>query len=394
MEDKLTNLLIAGILIIVIALAGIYAYKLFDSSQKNQSTELSYNYDYTYQNKDNNSEAKVEGEKEQIPSTQIVIPLGDTETKSSTDTGKNTNSSQSNNVQAVTTTVSSYQYNNRYYYNQLEECEKTIYNVLEKNIDKLKTGNATIAINYDFAPILNQKDGNEKLKAYYGDAVNALNMDIPNLFYIDLSKLCLRIEKSTSLFGSKYTLYIDTGDFPNYYAEGFYSETQIEKAINSIEAIKQHVLKDAKGDNYSKIKSIHDWIIEYLSYSSDSSNKGNIYGAFIEKKAVCEGYARTCKYLLDSIGIENVLVIGIATNSSGNTEDHMWNYVKMNNVWYMIDCTWDDPIVYGGGTIGHDIKHRYFMVGSNDVSESHVEKGVISQDGKEFVLPILSKFKY
>ena len=39
---------------------------------------------------------------------------------------------------------------------------------------------------------------------------------------------------------------------------------------------------------------------------------------------------------------------GTATNSSGQTENHAWNCIKINDVWYEVDPTWDDPIIIGG----------------------------------------------
>lgn len=131
-----------------------------------------------------------------------------------------------------------------------------------------------------------------------------------------------------------------------------------------------------------------------MSYNSSSLNKITVYGAFMEKEAVCEGYARTYKYLLDNLGVENILVTGTATNSNSETEDHMWNYVKLNDNWYAVDCTWDDPIIHGNGTIGYDIKHRYFLIGSAELSKTHVVKNTISPNGSVFQLPTLSVNKY
>ena len=92
---------------------------------------------------------------------------------------------------------------------------------------------------------------------------------------------------------------------------------------------------------------IHDYLINNIDYDSSYQAVGtySIYGALIEKKCVCEGYAKAFKYLLNSVGYECELLQGTATNSSGQTENHAWNAVKLNGIWYEIDTTWDDPII-------------------------------------------------
>lgn len=384
MEDRLTNLLIALILVIVIGLAGIYAYKFFESSTQvalePNYQPLNYIEEKSEINIQNTNTNKSDKNQNETPSTSIVIPVVETK--------------ESEKTEPVTATTETYSYNNRYYYNQLNKYGKAIYDAVAGSVDKLKSGNGTINIDYDFNQLLNEQSGDIKLKQYYSDAINALNLDIPNLFYIDLTKLSLNIESTTSIFGTKYNLYIDPGKNPSYYLDGFYSSEQVESAINKVETLKNHQVDRIRGEDYTKIKLLHDWLIDYISYSSDSSNKCTVYGALTEKKSVCEGYARTYKYILDSMGIENVLIIGSATNSSGNTEEHMWNYVKLNDHWYAVDCTWDDPIVYGGGTIGYDVKHKYFMIGSEALSNTHVAKNTISPEGMSFTLPTLSINKY
>jgi transglutaminase/protease-like cytokinesis protein 3 len=66
-------------------------------------------------------------------------------------------------------------------------------------------------------------------------------------------------------------------------------------------------------------------------------------GAFVNGTAVCEGYAKAMKLLLDSQGIESLYVTGTAT-TSGGTGGHAWNIVQIGNVWYDLDSTFDDPV--------------------------------------------------
>ncbi len=139
---------------------------------------------------------------------------------------------------------------------------------------------------------------------------------------------------------------------------------------------------------------MHDWLIDNLSYESTSSQRATVYGALVQKKGVCEAYARAYKCILDELGVENVLSIGSATNSSGITEEHMWNYVKLNGKWYAVDVTWDDPIVVGGGILRDEIKHKYFLLGSREFFKNHTEKLTISTSSKTFAPPKLDVNNY
>lgn len=202
MEDKLTNLIIAVIFIIVILLAGLFGYKLL-SSKNEEAVKPSYesNINVTEKEQSNiNSSITNETNNNQKEVQNIKIPISNTNENANIDTNiTNTNIPS----KTVSTNVEVYPYNNRYYYYQLNSYSKSIYDTIIKNMDKLKTGNNRMKIDYDFTKLINEKDGKEKLSLYYGDAINALNLDIPNLFYIDLSKLSLRYRNYNNNFWNK-----------------------------------------------------------------------------------------------------------------------------------------------------------------------------------------------
>ena len=141
---------------------------------------------------------------------------------------------------------------------------------------------------------------------------------------------------------------------------------------------------------------VHDYLVNNCSFdeSLKKSNIYNLYGAIVNKEAVCEGYTKAFKYLMDKIGIECVVVIGKATNSENATERHAWNYVKINGNWYAIDVTWDDPIVRGHGYIGNNIKYKYFLKGSTFIEKDHFESGQLTEGGQIYTYPILSLKDY
>jgi len=391
MKDRLANILIVFILVIVIGLAGMYAYKIFGKDmfdmefvghkiQETFSSEEQQNNTLANDKKTNNKSNK----NQDTQSEQVVIPSID----------KNDSSNNSKTEEIQTKHTNDYIYNNRYYYNQLDSYSKIIYDAIADNIGNLKYGNYVIDMSYDFAEVLKQENGQKMLNKYYDDAINAINLDVPNLFYINFSKMYLNIETTTSLFSTKYRLYINSGNNPNYFSTGFNTKEQVEASIKQVENVKKQICNMSNGDVYSKIRNSHDWIIENMEYDASRCTSSSVYGALIEKRALCEGYARVYKYILDELGVTSILVTGSATNSRGVTEQHMWNYVKLNDIWYAVDPTWDDPIVYGGGTASFKSKHKYFLIGSKELYKSHVEKSTISSSGKIFIIPKLSENNY
>ena len=82
---------------------------------------------------------------------------------------------------------------------------------------------------------------------------------------------------------------------------------------------------------------LHDYLVSHVTYDLTASHAHDAYGALVEGRAVCEGYARAFQYLLQQAGIPSYVVTG---KSKG--EDHAWNLVKIDGAYYYVDVTWDD----------------------------------------------------
>ena len=139
--------------------------------------------------------------------------------------------------------------------------------------------------------------------------------------------------------------------------------------------------------HYDKVLTIHDHLVSTIAYT-DGENAHNIYGALVEGKCVCEGYARAFQYICALYGIDAICVSGSGINSSGS-EAHMWNMVLMNDgKWYDLDVTWDDPLVNGSDS--GKVYYDYFLVGSeticgNDMTFSASHRPQMAPDGATHV---------
>ena len=269
-----------------------------------------------------------------------------------------------------------------FYYTQLDEYGKIIYDKLYKNIDKLKTGTYTAEFDTTFDELLHQEDGSDILNNSFQLAINALTFDNPELFYIDITKINLITEITTKTFSTTYRISIG-GNGKNYLSEDFTNLSQVNSEIANLENIKNNILGQTGEDTIENLKIVHDYLADTIEYDVDAGkNVYNIYGALVNRKAVCEGYARAYKLILDELKIPCIIACGTAKNSSGKIESHAWNYVQIDGNWYAVDVTWDDPVIIGSGNVIEEYKYRYFLVGSEEFFKDHFEDGNIAAEFK------------
>ena len=116
---------------------------------------------------------------------------------------------------------------------------------------------------------------------------------------------------------------------------------------------------------YERELFIHNWLISRVTYDHDAaagnssgSNAWSAYGALVEGKAVCEGYARALSLLFNMCGIQNRCITGVTTG------DHMWNLVKIEGEWYHLDATGNDS--------GDSNYYTYFNLSDKTIGLTHL----------------------
>lgn len=109
-------------------------------------------------------------------------------------------------------------------------------------------------------------------------------------------------------------------------------------------------------DEDKKARAIAVWIayrIEYDDYKNrkitERVERGNGIipssgDAFVTRKGVCSDFAILFYKMAKEAGLEAAIVTGYAksTGEKGdkNSVKHMWNAVKLNGYWYLLDVTW------------------------------------------------------
>ncbi|MBE5809724.1 MAG: hypothetical protein E7318_02190 [Clostridiales bacterium] len=111
--------------------------------------------------------------------------------------------------------------------------------------------------------------------------------------------------------------------------------------------------------DYAVALFMHDYLINNADYDETYSNYFPD-GVLLYGSGVCQSYATAYQILMEEMGIECLFVVGTSRG-----ENHAWNIVKLDGIWYQVDCTWDDPI-------GGSEQHAYFLVTDEVLSVDHV----------------------
>ena len=87
---------------------------------------------------------------------------------------------------------------------------------------------------------------------------------------------------------------------------------------------------------YKRAKVLHDWLINNANYDYTYTY---YYpnGVLLEGTGVCQSYALAYEQLTRAAGLESIYLVGESIN-------HGWNMVKIDDEWFHVDCTWDDPV--------------------------------------------------
>lgn len=158
-------------------------------------------------------------------------------------------------------------------------------------------------------------------------------------------------------------LYILSSTIPRYdvniyYARIGYVNTpqRYLSELKQLQAIADTLLADIQPgmSDYERLMIIHDRFIEWGDYGDlTGADAGNIRGALINRRAVCEGFARAGLFLCQKVGIPCIFVTGqLQTSTVSDTwGNHAWNFVQLDGEWYLMDLTSD-----GGfpNIVGHD----------------------------------------
>ena len=287
------------------------------------------------------------------------------------------------------------------FYSQLSDEGKQYYDALEENVMKMVNGTETvttnITVNVGTGLDENTAINNASNIGFDGAkrGIVAFWYDNPQYFWFDINKIIFSASYYPNLsYNSEngtFLLIIKTGvnssgtGYTNYYPEGYDTQEEVETDWNKLVKCKNELIAnmDNSGSDFEKVKYFNDWLCDNNTYNETTlvtKMRYIITGAMIygdtdeeEKYPVCQSYAFALKYLCDDANIPCTVV----TSST-----HMWNLVKLNGKWYIVDTTWNDN--YKDAYISANVKdknltcYNWLAIGADrataiDQNSAHIE---------------------
>ena len=145
-----------------------------------------------------------------------------------------------------------------------------------------------------------------------------------------------------------------------------------------------NTLTARKRGEREKSLAIFDWITRNIVYDMPSLKLG-IYTlqepefTLKSRRAVCGGFAKLFEALAREAGLEARTVIGFAKGTGfspgdslqGNITNHVWNAVKIDGKWQLLDCTWGGGIFEGNDRYRSRYEPFYFCTDPKHLVYTH-----------------------
>ncbi len=270
------------------------------------------------------------------------------------------------------------------YYNKYLSNTKQVPTSLEKN-EYYRNYNFKYVANTDnFSPNTKQdilniyytiiNSGMENFTFYCPDTYETCLDDVKDIAYNKtvLSNINDFVHPYNS-FNQIETSFDSLGEINIKVVHNYTEEMEIILNYKIDEIIKNEITDEM--DAVNKIRIIHDYIVNNTKYDQNRSDKNifeyksnNAYGVLIEGYGICSGYTDSMMLFLEKLNIKSYKV---------SSENHVWNKVFINNNWYNLDLTWDDPVNSDGSD---SLEHTFFLVTDDEMLKNDKTEHTYNED--------------
>lgn len=183
------------------------------------------------------------------------------------------------------------------------------------------------------------------------------------------------------------TLEIEDGKY-SFEAEYFDSPEELAYVEERVTEIVAELNLDGLSD-IAKIKRIYEYMISNFVYD-DSLSIFSAYDGLTTGTMVCQGYSLLTSRLLDEAGLNSRCIVGL----SG--ENHAWNMVELDGLWYNLDTTWDGAAeAYTPGAWNYFMKCDEDFINHNRFDEFNTDEFLalhpLTTESYEFTSIIMEK---
>lgn len=221
------------------------------------------------------------------------------------------------------------------------DCAKVIYDTLY-DFDNYEENTETIYPDdyFVYVDIRNRGVNDENLQSF----IDSVFRQITEIFFIDGHSIGIRSSSNGVSALYFYTLYdLET----------------TKAAVEKVDSVVNDIIKQASDipTIQGKALFVHNYLALTNRYNSDilAGAAGssvpytvyNIYGALIDRNAVCQGYALAFNHIMRRMGCRADFVMSTALN-------HGWSLIEIDGLWYHVDVTWDDPTYDKCGNLDYE----------------------------------------
>ena len=267
-----------------------------------------------------------------------------------------------------------------YYYEQLNDTEKTVYKAMLKALENNKNGFTLKKINYaDYGPAIK-------------NAIVALTYDKPIYFWV------------TNGYDTTYYDRVGTTNdqidftFRNYEYWDYTMSPEKYMAELQREVDKAVALAKKYKDPFEQAVFVHDYLVHHAEYDYDALEESektihaasseyiySAYGCLVNKKTVCSGYAEAFQLIMNGLGVNTTVVVGDAGGP------HEWNAIELGGKMYYVDVTWDDSDRKNDSGVfiyTDDSEYEYMCITTDELEKTH------APDREDFTPPLCDSTEY
>ena len=199
-----------------------------------------------------------------------------------------------------------------------------------------------------------------------------------SITFSDIFELALSEELATSATAGDYLKwswsgysaswdYVSNGNWILTVQMSYYTTSSQESWFRNRLTSVMNSLPLSGKTTYEKYKTIYKYVCDNVNYDyagldaieddytyNDDYSIFTAYGCLWDGTAVCQGYACLFYAMCRTAGIPVRIVTSV---------DHAWNIVKLDNIWYSVDSTWD-----GETSV---TTYDWFLLGSRSFDPSH-----------------------
>lgn len=186
------------------------------------------------------------------------------------------------------------------------------------------------------------------------DIVSCVLLDHPELYWVREDCRCTYSPADSHVISLHFAEEVSLLDLPK-------TDLRLDQETRRLLSTAASLKTDA-----DRVKLIHDHLTRTVRYGPGPMDQ-TAYAGLVLKRGVCAAYSKAFLYCLQKLGISAACLKGRARG-----EDHMWNLVRLDDEFYAMDVTWDDPIGKPAGTSFY----KYFNVTDSEMEKDHARSAL------------------